>query len=200
MALGGLGASIGSFLGGGGGGGVSGSLGYGKQKSTTRGSETTDRTLVAFDTESKQVLDELLQTLTNRLGTQLESPEFDREAAIADAQGLVQAVLTQSAQQAFPQIANMQNVAGAYNATTQQQLRDQAVAEASVRAGGLVAENIARYADINLRQQQQLLSGVLGTLDLERQAYQRETGTTFAESFSRGTSVNAGLGFSSGGK
>jgi hypothetical protein len=98
-----------------------------------------------WDPELLKLLQGSAKTLTPDLaGT---TKEYNKETAMADAQGVVDGIFKQFQQQ-MPQIFNQQTARGAFNSTATQGLADQAMGEAVTKSAQAVLDNIKSYSAI----------------------------------------------------
>lgn len=84
-------------------------------------------------------IDQLFSTL---LGT---TDEFSKQSAIADTQGLMQALFTQFQNEALPNIFQMENASGGYNSTTGQLLANDAFSSTVAKGAAAQLEAIQNY-------------------------------------------------------
>lgn len=148
---------------------VSGSLTHSKSKSntTSSGSESTRSSTRRLDTAQEQELKNLLTQFG--LDMQTDDAQFGKNAAIADASGLLNDLFTQYRENELPQILGAQGQSGAYGSTGAQILSNDAYARTVNKGAATILGNVQNYAAIQQGQRQNniaafssVLEGLLG--------------------------------------
>ncbi len=139
------------------------SLVTGGKGETLRGTET-----------SRSAIDQLIGTLSAPTAT----GEYSKEAAISDTEGAVQALMETIIGEGMGGVRDITNIAGAYDSTVQQQMRDALVTRAAGEGARLQQETIGQYAGISAQQESTRLASLLGVL---QQAGESQVATSFEE-------------------
>lgn len=126
---------------------------FGGQANTSSTSKTSSGSI------SPEALD-ILRQIVPAMVTASKSPQFTKEAAIADSQGGVQAILKTLKEQSLPAVKNAEAASGGYNTTTKKLLSNDLTARAAAAGESLVAGNVLNYAQAQNAQTNSLLNAV----------------------------------------
>lgn len=143
-----------------------------KSEGQSYGTSTMKKTseLNLMDKLSKEQLDRLTGQLS---GIVSGRQPFDREAAAAQAQGVVKSIFDSYQKTALPQIANMGNRGGSYDSTSQQLMANDAFAQAVNKASETVLATVQKEQQFKMQQDQSDMQALLNALGLQAQVTQR---------------------------
>lgn len=155
------------------------SIGKTSGKSTTDSKQTT--------TKGTDQSNKLLANLSDYLNAALVGGNagLSKDAAIADASGVVNKIFKDYSSTVLPQILTLQGNAGVYSDTATQNLANDAFAKANTDAATAVLDNIKAYQQLLQNDKQLNLNGLLSALGLVQDSNQTSTGS--------GTTKTSGL-------
>lgn len=158
--------------------GITGSLGFGSNKtssnssgtSVSTGTSSSDTTSVKMDEESKAALDALMQQLSATVA-QGTGDKYSKETAVKDSADVVKQLFTQYSESTLPEILSAQAESGMYSSTAAKQLSNDAFARTTAQAASVVSDNIIKYAQLGQDESQQGLDALISVLGLQADAF-----------------------------
>lgn len=174
--------------------GASASYSQSSTKSSSSGSEQMNSVTQRLGSDQINYLSGLMQQLGDEFGF---DPDYSKDQAIADSQGIVDNIFRQYSETALPNILERQTQTGAYSGTGTQLLMNDAFARTTAQASEAVMSAIMGYADIQNQRRgtaSNAMSSILGGL---LQAREETTGSSSfrTESQSKTQGMSAGVSF-----
>lgn len=184
QAAGGIGSIISSLLG-------------SQSKSTTqdqKSNQTVKGTVTNFTPEQLDQLNTLIASLTAKAtGTNPLDALYSKEAAVADSQGMVQALVNKLTTQDLPQLFNTEASTGAYNTTSKANLANDLTARTAQAGAEAQVQNIATYADILNKLKGGDIEALLNAFNVAKGGVQATDTTSKTDTTTKGVQGGTGI-------